>query len=75
MNSLVDVRDSLAQVAAPTLVVHRAGDRDSRVEEGRFLADHICGAEFVELPGVDHFVAIDPDQILDPVEEFVGHLA
>jgi class 3 adenylate cyclase len=28
-------------------------------------------ARFVELPGVDHFVAVDPDQILDEVEEFV----
>ena len=71
MNSLVDVRDVLGAVRVPTLVLHRTGDRDSRVEEGRYIARHIPGAEFVELAGDDHFVAIDPDQILDPVELFV----
>ncbi len=44
---------------------------DSMVGEGRYIADRIAGAKFVELPGEDHFVSIDPDQILDPVEEFV----
>lgn len=71
MNSLVDVRDVLSAVRVPTLVLHRRDDRDSMVEEGRYIADRIAGAKFVELPGEDHFVSIDPDQILDPVEEFV----
>ena len=74
MNSLVDVRDTLHAVQAPTLVLHRRHDVDSHVEEGRYLADHIPGAQFVELDGADHFVAVDPDQILDPVEEFVRSL-
>ena len=74
MNSLMDVRSSLPAVRVPTLVLHRRGDRDSRVEEGRYVAEHIKGATFIELAGQDHFVAIDPDQILDPVEAFVtGH--
>jgi hypothetical protein len=74
MNSLVDVRDVLGSVQAPTLVLHRRDDIDSRIEEGRFLADRIPGATFVELDGADHFIAVDPDQILDPVEEFVRGL-
>lgn len=74
MNSLVDVRDVLAAVQAPALVLHRTNDIDSNVEEGRYLAEHIPGARFVELTGRDHFVAVDPDQILDPVEEFVSGL-
>ena len=74
MNSLVDVRDTLRAVQAPTLVLHRRHDVDSHVEEGRYLAEHIPGARFVELDGTDHFVAVDPDQILDPVEEFVRSL-
>jgi class 3 adenylate cyclase/pimeloyl-ACP methyl ester carboxylesterase len=74
MNSLVDVRSVLPAVRVPTIVLHRRGDRDSNVEEGRYVADHINGATFIELAGKDHFVAIDPDQILDPVETFVtGH--
>jgi pimeloyl-ACP methyl ester carboxylesterase len=74
MNSLMDIRSSLPAVRVPTLVLHRRDDRDSRVEEGRYVAEHIKGATFIELAGQDHFVAIDPDQILDPVEAFVtGH--
>jgi len=74
MNSLVDVRDVLPAVRVPTLVMHRTDDRDSRCEEGRYIAGRIPGARFIELNGGDHFVSVDPDQILDPVEEFVtGH--
>jgi class 3 adenylate cyclase len=71
MNSLMDIRSSLPAVRVPTLVLHRRDDRDSRVEEGRYVAEHIKGATFIELAGQDHFVAIDPDQILDAVEPFV----
>jgi hypothetical protein len=74
MNSLVDVRDVLDAVQAPTLVLHRRDDVDASVEEGRYLAAHIPGAQFIELDGTDHFIAVDPDQILDPVEEFVRGL-
>jgi pimeloyl-ACP methyl ester carboxylesterase len=74
MNSLIDVRDVLGAVQAPTLVLHRRHDVDSSVEEGRYLAEHIPGARFTELDGSDHFVAVDPDQILDPVEDFVRGL-
>src|SRR5207247_5164260 len=38
----------------------------------RYMAKHISGAKYVELPGVDHFAWTgDSDSILDPVEEFV----
>ncbi len=71
MNSEADVRDLLASVQCPTLVLHRTGDRDSRVEEGRYIAERVPGARFVELSGTDHVPMIDPDQILDEVEEFL----
>lgn len=71
MNSKVDIRDVLPAVHCPTLVLHRAGDRDSRVEEGRYLAEHISGARFVELSGDDHVPWVDANQILDPIEEFL----
>jgi DNA-binding winged helix-turn-helix (wHTH) protein/pimeloyl-ACP methyl ester carboxylesterase len=74
MNSQVDVRDVLGAIHAPTLVLHRRGDRDSRPEEGRYLAEHIPGARFVELSGADHFVGVDPDQILDEMAPFVAEL-
>jgi pimeloyl-ACP methyl ester carboxylesterase/DNA-binding CsgD family transcriptional regulator len=71
MASLIDVRDVLGAIQAPTLVLHRRDDIDPHIEEGRYLARRIPGARLVELDGTDHFVGVDPDQILDPVEEFV----
>jgi len=49
-----DVRQLLPTLAMPTLVLHRRGDRHIRVEAGRYLAEHIPGARYVELPGEDH---------------------
>jgi predicted ATPase/DNA-binding SARP family transcriptional activator/pimeloyl-ACP methyl ester carboxylesterase len=72
MNSLIDVRALLSAIRVPTLVVNRGTDYDVRVEEGRYIAEHIGGARFVELPGADHFVGVDPDQILDIVEPFLA---
>jgi class 3 adenylate cyclase/esterase/lipase len=71
MNSQIDVRDVLPAIRVPTLVLHRSGDRDSNVEEGRYIADRIEGAHFVELPGDDHVPWIDADQVVDEIEEFL----
>ncbi len=71
MNSQADIRDVLPSVQAPTVVIHRTGDRDARVEEGRYLAERIPGATFVELPGETHVPFWEPDDIIDVVEEFL----
>ena len=71
MNSEIDVRSVLPAIGVPTLVLHRRGDLDSRIEEGRYIAERIPGARFVELDGTDHVPWIDADQILDEVEEFL----
>jgi class 3 adenylate cyclase len=71
MNSRIDVRHVLPTIQVPTLVLHRTGDTDSSVEEGRYIAAHIPGSRFVELDGDDHLPWIDPDQIVDEVEEFL----
>jgi len=71
MNSLVDVRSLLPGVTLPTLLVHRRGDQLAFVEESRYMADRIPGAQLIELDGDDHFVAGDPDQILDAFEPFI----
>jgi class 3 adenylate cyclase len=52
-------------------VIHRIGDRDARVEEGRYIAEHIPGARFVELPGDAHVPFWEPDDVVDEVEEFL----
>jgi pimeloyl-ACP methyl ester carboxylesterase/class 3 adenylate cyclase len=71
MNSQADIRGVLPSVQAPTLVIHRKDDRDARVAEGRYLAEHIPGARFVELPGNTHVPFWEPDDVADEVEEFL----
>ena len=71
MNSQIDVRAVLPAIRTPTLVMHRRGDRDSKVEEGRYIAGHISGARFVEFEGDDHVPWINPDEIVDEVQEFL----
>jgi class 3 adenylate cyclase len=67
-----DVRALLPTLAVPTLVLHRAGNRVIRVDAGRYLAEHIPGATYVELSGDDHmFLAGDTDALLDEIEEFL----
>ena len=51
-----DVRDVLPAIRVPTLVIHRAGAIGFGVEHGRYLAEHIPGARYVELPGADNLI-------------------
>ncbi len=72
MNTQLDITDVLPTVHVPTLVMHRTGDLDVNVEEGRWLAERIPGARFVELLGEDHLPWVgDQDAILDEVQEFL----
>jgi class 3 adenylate cyclase len=68
-----DIRSVLPTIRVPTLVLHRRGNRHHRVAFGRYLADHIPDATYVELPGADSFPfhAGDPTQLLDEVEVFL----
>lgn len=68
----LDVRRVLPYIQAPTLVLHRTGDRIVDFDQGRAIADRIPDARFVELEGADHIVFLgDADRIVDEVEEFV----
>jgi pimeloyl-ACP methyl ester carboxylesterase/DNA-binding winged helix-turn-helix (wHTH) protein len=72
MNAEIDVRNVLPSIRVPSLVIHRSEDQCLKVEEGRFVAERIPGAKFVELPGDDHLPFVgDQDAILDEVEEFL----
>ena len=67
-----DIRHVLPAIHAPTLVLHRRGDRHVRVEHGRYLADHIPGAVYRELEGDDHvLLAGDAGAVVDEIEEFL----
>src|SRR5687768_12261823 len=72
MNAEIDVRQVLPSIRVPTLVIHRREDQCLKVEEGRYVAERIPGARYVELPGRDHLPFVgDQDAILDEVEEFL----
>ena len=61
-----------ATIQVPTLVIHRAGATGFPVEHGRYLAAHIPGARYVELPGIDNLIwAGDADAILAEIQAFV----
>ena len=67
-----DARAVLPAIAVPVLVLHRAGDPFTGPEHGRYLAEHIQGARYVELSGVDHlFFAEDVDRLLAEIQEFL----
>ena len=67
-----DLRPVLPAIQAPTLVVHRKGDRAALVGHGRYLADHIPGARYAELPGDEHLPYVgDSDTIVAEIEEFL----
>ena len=67
-----DCRWVLPSLCVPTLVLHRAGNRYVVVGNGRYLAEHIEGARFVEIPGADHFFhSGDTEAMLGPVQEFL----
>ena len=74
-NYELDVRHLLPSIHVPTLVLHLQGDALVPAEAGRYLARHIPGAKYVELPGEDHLLqALDQDVLdllLDEVEEFI----
>ncbi|HET7870362.1 MAG TPA: alpha/beta hydrolase [Actinomycetota bacterium] len=48
----IDVRSVLPSIHAPTLVVHRAGNRLYRAPMGRYLTDHIPGARMSSFRGL-----------------------
>ncbi|HEX9738333.1 MAG TPA: adenylate/guanylate cyclase domain-containing protein [Candidatus Limnocylindria bacterium] len=68
----VDIRGLLPSIQAPTLVISRKDNRLISAEHGRYLAEMIPEARYVEVSGADHLPFIgDSDAILDEVEEFL----
>ena len=69
----LDVRPALGQVRAPTLVLHRRGDRAAPIGLGRALAEAIPGAALEELEGRSHLPALgDAQSVVDAVRRFLG---
>jgi class 3 adenylate cyclase len=75
MNVEVDVSHVLSSIRVPTLVLHRTQSFWD-VRSGRYLAEHIAGARFVELPGADFAPELgDQEQLFAELERFLGEVA
>ncbi|OBJ46804.1 adenylate/guanylate cyclase domain-containing protein [Mycobacterium colombiense] len=73
----MDVRAVLPTVRVPTLVVQHADDQTLPPAMGRYVADHISGAKYVELPGRNMFHFVEPwrDSFQEIAEFLTGEQA
>jgi class 3 adenylate cyclase/pimeloyl-ACP methyl ester carboxylesterase len=68
----IDVRPILPTLTAPTLVIHAREEPTVPVQAGRYLADHIPGARYLEVEGTDHMPWFTEfEKILTGIEEFL----
>lgn len=68
----IDVRPILPTLSVPTLVIHARGDPGVPVQDGRYLADHISGAQLLEVEGVDHAPWFtESERTTTAIEEFL----
>ncbi len=73
----VDVRAVLPTVRVPTLVLHHTDDPVIPAEWGKYVADHVSGAKYVELPGRNMYHFVEPWRpSFEEIHEFLtGHQA
>jgi class 3 adenylate cyclase len=70
-----DARSTLPLIRVPTLVLHRSGFEQVPMSAGRYVADHIEGARFEELPGSEGVPWFDhPTELNQAIREFVTSL-
>jgi class 3 adenylate cyclase/pimeloyl-ACP methyl ester carboxylesterase len=72
MLAQLDIRHVLPSIRVPTLILHRKDNWLVDVQHGRYLAEHVPDARYVEVPGIDYFPFVgESDVILDEIEEFL----
>lgn len=72
MNTEVDIVDILGSIKVPALIMQRSNDIDVKIEEGRFIAERIEGAKFVEFQGEDHLFWVgNTEEVLDEIKAFI----
>lgn len=73
MNASIDIRALLPTIDCPCLVITRTEDAWLSPENSRYLAEHIPGAQLLELPGRDHDPWVgDTEPVLAAVEAFIA---
>ena len=73
----LDVRAVLPTVRVPTLIVQNANDAIVTPEKGRYIAENIPDAKYVELPGRNMYHIVEPwRESFQEIAEFItGHQA
>ena len=72
INAEIDIRHVLPTIYALTIVMHARGDRIVPFRSGRYMAEHIVGARFLELPTNDHVPWFGArDVYAEAMEEFL----
>ena len=66
-----DVRALLGDLAVPALVVHARDNAFIRIGHGRYLAERIPGAHYIELASADHVSWVCAADVAGEVEEFL----
>jgi class 3 adenylate cyclase/pimeloyl-ACP methyl ester carboxylesterase len=76
--SELDVRAVLPTIRVPTLVVQHADDPMIVPAMGKYIADHVTGAKYVELPGRNMYHFVEPGwrpSFQETAEFLTGHEA
>jgi class 3 adenylate cyclase len=75
MNIDTDTRAIASSVRVPTLILHRIGDRNVKIENARYAAQQIAGARYLELPGDDHLPWVgDSHAIVSAIRAFLTEI-
>ena len=71
----LDVRAVLPTIRVPTLVLHHADDAIIPPAKGKYIAEHIPGAKYVELAGRNWYHFVEPwrDSFQEIAEFLTGH--
>lgn len=75
MNTQVDIVDILDTIHVPTLIMQRTNDIDVKIEEGKFISEHIHNSKFVEFNGNDHLFWVgNTHEVLLEMKAFIADL-
>jgi class 3 adenylate cyclase len=66
----LDVRNVLPLIDVPTLVIHSRDNVFVPVGHGRYVAEHVRGAQWLERDSADHWPVPDAD-LIGAIEEFI----
>ncbi|MEM9686739.1 MAG: alpha/beta fold hydrolase, partial [Bacteroidota bacterium] len=72
MNTEVNIVDILSAIRVPTLIMQRTDDIDVKIEEGKFIAQHIKGSKFAAFEGDDHLFWVgNTQEVLEEIKAFI----